>query len=181
MPNIAQPEESPDRATARRELLASLSLGFPLCPNCGYDLSGTLERPDRICPECGRPWTIDELALQRMTAIQWRRSAADWLIWALAPGIVLPVAVFVGLILAGVSGMLGILITCTWVLLLLVILIRWVQVWTRDILHVLLSRRWSIRSRWVGTIGVICILFLINSAETAGVAWGLILVMRGFQ
>ena len=36
----------------------------PMCPGCGYDLSGTLEAPEQRCPECGRVWTIEELALQ---------------------------------------------------------------------------------------------------------------------
>ena len=34
----------------------------PCCPDCGYDLLGTVDAGGRVCPECGEAFTLAELA-----------------------------------------------------------------------------------------------------------------------
>ena len=41
---------------------ASAERHHPLCPDCGYDLLGTVAGGTRICPECGASFTLAELA-----------------------------------------------------------------------------------------------------------------------
>ncbi|MCC6907759.1 MAG: hypothetical protein IT430_07450 [Phycisphaerales bacterium] len=69
----------------------------PICPGCGYDLSGTLESPQRRCPECGREWTIDELALQHVQQVSGRRSPNRFF-EAVSPGLTIAGLLLVGLI-----------------------------------------------------------------------------------
>ena len=41
---------------------ASAERHHPLCPDCGYDLLGTVAGGGRVCPECGVSFTLAELA-----------------------------------------------------------------------------------------------------------------------
>ena len=43
-----------------KALSRSLTFGPTRCPSCGYSLVGL---PDQRCPECGRPFTLDELGV----------------------------------------------------------------------------------------------------------------------
>lgn len=61
-------DEATDDASENAPRLADAPVQ-PTCPGCGYDLSGTLEAPEQRCPECGRAWTIEELALQHAQRI----------------------------------------------------------------------------------------------------------------
>lgn len=58
----------------------------PTCPGCGYDLTGTLESPPQRCPECGRAWTIEELATQHAQRLADGR-APSRLVAAVGPGL----------------------------------------------------------------------------------------------
>jgi len=64
----------------------------PLCPDCGYDLVGSVRGGGRVCPECGCDFTIGELARatrQNWTpAIGYRRAVTSMIIKSL---IILPV------------------------------------------------------------------------------------------
>lgn len=40
----------------------SNSRHHPLCPDCGYDLLGSVDARRRVCPECGYEFTLDELS-----------------------------------------------------------------------------------------------------------------------
>ena len=63
----------------------------PLCPECGYDLVGSVRAGGRVCPECGCDFTIGELARaaqQNWTpAIGYRRAVTSLIIRSL---IILP-------------------------------------------------------------------------------------------
>jgi len=50
----------PWRETMRRILLCRLPYEKGVCPKCGYSLRGLR---DQRCPECGRPFTFEELGL----------------------------------------------------------------------------------------------------------------------
>lgn len=60
----------------------------PLCPHCRYDLVGTIAANKRVCPECGEPFTLNQL-LKGETPGEWsagaglRRAAVALLIRAL--------------------------------------------------------------------------------------------------
>ncbi len=41
---------------------ASAERHHPPCPDCGYDLLGTVQAGGRVCPECGVSFTLAELA-----------------------------------------------------------------------------------------------------------------------
>ncbi len=64
----------------------------PLCPDCGYDLVGSVHAGGRVCPECGCDFTIHDLARavqQNWTpAIGYRRAVTSLIIKSL---IILPV------------------------------------------------------------------------------------------
>jgi hypothetical protein len=64
----------------------------PLCPDCGYDLVGSVRGGGRVCPECGCDYTIGQLARavqQNWTpAIGYRRAVTSLVIKSL---IILPV------------------------------------------------------------------------------------------
>jgi len=64
----------------------------PLCPDCGYDLVGSVRAGGRVCPECGCDFTMGELARaarQNWTpAIGYRRAVTSLTIKSL---IILPV------------------------------------------------------------------------------------------
>jgi len=64
----------------------------PLCPDCGYDLVGSVHAGGRVCPECGCNFTISELARaakQNWTpAIGYRRGVTSLIVKSL---IILPV------------------------------------------------------------------------------------------
>ena len=63
----------------------------PLCPDCGYDLIGSVRAGGRVCPECGCDFTVGELARaarQNWTpAIGYRRAVTALVIRSL---IILP-------------------------------------------------------------------------------------------
>lgn len=42
----------------------------PLCPHCRYDLVGTIAANKRVCPECGEPFTLNQL-LKGETPGEW--------------------------------------------------------------------------------------------------------------
>ncbi len=68
----------------------------PTCPGCGYDLAGTLELQPPRCPECGREWTLEELALQHLA----RSGPADArlrLAAVIGPGLVVSLLLLIGL------------------------------------------------------------------------------------
>ena len=67
------------------------------CPRCNYDLSGILESEAHRCPECGREWTIEELAHQYAAQAMQRRGVGRWL-WVMLPGPVACVVLFLGLV-----------------------------------------------------------------------------------
>lgn len=69
----------------------------PTCPGCGYDLSGTLEAPEQRCPECGRAWTVEELALQHARRIADLRSPSRF-VAAVGPGLSIGGLLLIGLI-----------------------------------------------------------------------------------
>ncbi len=69
----------------------------PTCPGCGYDLSGTLEAPEQRCPECGRAWTIEELALQHARRIANVRTP-NRIVAAVGPGLSIGGLLLIGLI-----------------------------------------------------------------------------------
>lgn len=69
----------------------------PTCPGCGYDLSGTLEAPQQRCPECGRAWTVDELALQHAQRLAGVRPP-NRVLAAIGPGLTIAGLLLVGLI-----------------------------------------------------------------------------------
>lgn len=137
----------------------------PLCPGCGYNLSGTLEDPSRICPECGRAWTVDELARQRIALHAIRKSPLEWLIWALAPGVLFPVLALIDFVLAGTSTIPGVAVTILWTSLLLVLLGRWVVTWWRDLDQTLLINRWGDSQRNAGRAAGALLLLLVNFVE----------------
>ncbi len=64
----------------------------PLCPDCGYDLVGSVHAGGRVCPECGCSFTIQDLARaakQNWTpAIGYRRAVTSLTIKSL---LILPV------------------------------------------------------------------------------------------
>ena len=45
----------------------SNSRHHPLCPDCGYDLLGSVDARRRVCPECGYEFTLDELSRRGRT------------------------------------------------------------------------------------------------------------------
>ena len=59
----------------------------PLCPDCGYDLVGSVRAGGRVCPECGCDFTMGELARaakqQWTPAIGYRRAVTSLLIKSL--------------------------------------------------------------------------------------------------
>lgn len=69
----------------------------PACPGCGYDLAGTLELEPRRCPECGREWTLDELALQHLARGD-RTAAAIRLAAVIGPGLAIGFLLWLGLV-----------------------------------------------------------------------------------
>lgn len=69
----------------------------PTCPGCGYDLSGTLESPDQRCPECGRTWTVEELALQHIVCAG-RPSRSNRFVSIFTPGLTVGGLFMLGLI-----------------------------------------------------------------------------------
>lgn len=69
----------------------------PACPGCGYDLAGTLEREPRRCPECGREWTLDELALQHL-ARRDRTAASIRMAAVIGPGLAIGLLLWLGLV-----------------------------------------------------------------------------------
>jgi len=100
----------------------------PLCPDCGYDLVGSVRSGGRICPECGCAFTIGELARaakQNWTpAIGYRRAvtslvirslvilpACTGLLWIVTPALGAPPYWGVVLVLAIAGFALG-YITC---------------------------------------------------------------------
>ena len=38
-----------------------------LCPDCGYDLTGSIDAGRSQCPECGAPFTVDELLMVHLS------------------------------------------------------------------------------------------------------------------
>ncbi|MCL4196726.1 MAG: hypothetical protein KJZ69_04470 [Phycisphaerales bacterium] len=70
----------------------------PTCPGCGYDLAGTLERQPQRCPECGRAWTLDELALQHL-ARRGSDEATARLVTIIGPGLTAGLLLLIGLFL----------------------------------------------------------------------------------
>jgi len=162
----ASPAESDDSLDASSlPDLQDVALSPPLCPGCGYNLSGTLEDPSRICPECGRAWTVDELARQRLALHSLQKSALEWIIWALAPGIIFPVLALIDFILAGTSTIPGVAVTILWTSLVLILLGRWVATWWRDLDQILLMNRWSDSNRKLGRVAGVALLLLANLAE----------------
>ena len=69
----------------------------PSCPGCGYDLAGTLERTPQRCPECGREWTLEELALQHLARCGDGRPSM-LLAAAIGPGLTIGFLLFIGLL-----------------------------------------------------------------------------------
>jgi hypothetical protein len=74
--------------------IGHISKRHPLCPGCGYDLVGTVAEDRRVCPECGRAFTRDELrrapapdewtparGLRRLVVVAALRSAACFPAW----------------------------------------------------------------------------------------------------
>jgi len=61
----------------------------PCCPECGHDLSGTIEGGGRSCPECGRAFEVNELPRRGLpgawTAARGLRRAHAWLVIRSAP------------------------------------------------------------------------------------------------
>ena len=51
----------------------SNSRHHPLCPDCGYDLLGSVDARRRVCPECGYEFTLVELS-QRGRKGDWTRA-----------------------------------------------------------------------------------------------------------
>ncbi len=60
-------------------------------------MSGTLESPHQRCPECGREWTIDELAVQHVQQVTGRRPPSRFF-QAVSPGLTIACLLLVGLI-----------------------------------------------------------------------------------
>lgn len=127
--------------------------GAPRCPRCNYDLSGTLESSERRCPECGRAWTIEELAMQQVAG----SATGEWsgrLLWALAPGWVVASLVFAGFILQAVP-----ILTILFLLAAAVSSIFVVINWFRDLYRVSFARGRSRGQRFLfvflGGIGAI--------------------------
>lgn len=163
---VAPPAESDDSLDSPSPSdFQDVSPSPPLCPGCGYNLSGTLEDPSRICPECGRAWTVDELARQRIARHAIRKSPLEWLVWALAPGVVFPLLAVIDFVLAGTSTIPGVAVTILWTSLLLVLLGRWVITWWRDLDQILLMNRWSDSKRKLGRVAGAALLLLVNFVE----------------
>jgi hypothetical protein len=70
---------------------------LPTCPGCGYDLSGTLESPEQRCPECGRVWAVEELALQHIVRAR-QPTPSNRFIGVFTPGLTVGGLLLLGLI-----------------------------------------------------------------------------------
>ncbi|TVQ55183.1 MAG: hypothetical protein EA377_03915 [Phycisphaerales bacterium] len=80
----------------------------PLCPECGYDLVATVAQDGRTCPECGYEFEIHELR-REVRRDDWT-PARGLLNLAKIQGLK---AIALGLIVAGVLGLLQILLEDT--------------------------------------------------------------------
>ena len=96
-----------------------------MCPDCGYDLLGSVDARRRVCPECGYEFTLDELSRRRRKgdwtpALGYRRAVTSLLVkslmslpvcmgllWLVTPALASPPYWGVALILAVGGFVLG--------------------------------------------------------------------------
>lgn len=134
-------------------------VGFaPTCPRCGYDLTGTLESSDQRCPECGRPWNVDELAAQRV-ADSFLGDRSQRILWAFGPGLIVVAILGPGL-LFGAPVVYGA------ILLALVVYVAGIANWVTDLHHVSFARARSGLNRLLFVAGGALILAILNAMPT---------------
>ncbi|MFG0330920.1 MAG: hypothetical protein ACF8PN_13610 [Phycisphaerales bacterium] len=149
-------------ADVKRDRDGSWLSHAPRCPRCNYDLSGSLESSDRRCPECGRAWTVDELALQQVADTV----LGGWssrLLWALGPGWAVGVLVAMGAVFQNPIVWLMVAVT-------VIAVVGVVQYnWARDLYRVSFARARSSFGRYSLIAAGIFALNLINLLQYAAV------------
>lgn len=141
----------------------------PRCPQCNYDLAGSLEGESHQCPECGCTWSVDDLARQHVARSSTRRGL-EWIIWAFAPGPIVCAILFLGFVFGHVMWYISVGLALIYAVLMLVD-------WTRGLYTKSFSRGRAPSNRFLFVTVGLSIHMAVNVVEIVFI----ILVVRLVQ